>query len=358
MLPLLSSRWSLMDKAAGSLFTSQFLGSMVGTLLSGTLIRRIGLSKTLTLGYLLMAVYALAVWHLPWPYLLALLFANGLALGFVIPATNMAISDSFPDHRAAALNLINLAWSLGAIACPTFLAGALRLNGLSTALNGISIISVAVAVLVLRRHSVSEPDLKDSSDQPLPKFPLVVLAGLFFLYIGAEGAVAGWLATYTKRTVFSSGVLWMTAPSYFWAAMMVGRAFAPIVLRKVSERSVVVIGLTVAAAGVFGIQAGSTPVEVLSAAAVTGVGMSGIFPIFIAMASYYFGDAATRASAYLFAMAALGGAVLPWLVGVISSHTGSLQTGLLLALAGVLAQLGLFAMLVRTNPAIQRDSKG
>jgi len=52
----------------------------------------------------------------------------------------------------------------------------------------------------------------------------------------------------------------------------------------------------------------------------------------------------------MFAMAALGGAVLPWLVGVISSHTGKLQAGLVVALVGVIIQLGLVLTLGSAAP--------
>jgi len=67
------------------------------------------------------------------------------------------------------------------------------------------------------------------------------------------------------------------------------------------------------------------------------------------MVSHLFGEGATRVSSYMFAMAALGGAVLPWLVGTISSHTGKLQIGLIVAFAGTLVQVTLL-LAVRTNP--------
>jgi fucose permease len=274
---------------------------------------------------------------------------NGVGLGLVIPATNMAVSDSFPRNRAAALNLINLSWSVGAIACPAIMAVARKTDHLGGTLLVIATLTVGIGLAMARAKIAHAGNEERTTSATLPRLFFVVLAALFFLYIGSEGAVANWLATYAKRTVLSSGVLWMTAPSFFWAAMMLGRAAAPSILRKVNEPTVVVGGLAVSALGVVAILAGTTPVVVLSGAVAGGLGMCSVFPIFIAMVSHIFGEAATKVSSYMFAMAGLGGAVLPWLVGVVSSHTGRLQVGLFVALAGIVVQIVLFHLLPRPN---------
>lgn len=351
MLPLLSAKWNLSDENAGALFTCQFLGSMLGTLPSGYLVRRAGFGKTLFMGYLLMGLYALGVWSVPWPWLAALAFVNGIGLGLVIPATNMAVSDAFPRSRASALNLVNLFWSAGAIACPALLAAAVRGARLPGAFFSIAIVLFAMALLALRTRAEHRIDEQVQRPGPLPHVPLLILAALFFLYIGAEAAVAGWLATYAKRTVLPGGILWMTAPSYFWAAMLLGRAFAPGVLRRTAEYKVAFGGLVLSAVGILAILLGNTPVIVLGGAALSGFGMSSVFPIFIAMLSHVFREHATRISPYMFAMAGLGGAVLPWLVGAISVHTGKLQVGLVVALVGVIVQAGLTLTLASVRPA-------
>src|SRR5438874_5199934 len=55
MLPILATRWSLNDSAAGALIFTQFLSSMFGMLLSGLLVERQGYRVTLTVGAVLMA---------------------------------------------------------------------------------------------------------------------------------------------------------------------------------------------------------------------------------------------------------------------------------------------------------------
>lgn len=340
LLPLLSSKWNLTDRASGSLFTAQFLGSLVGTVASGWLARRIDFGRTLFTGYLFMAMYVFAVWRVSWPELIAAAALNGLGLGLVIPSTNMVVSDAFAKSRAAALNLINLSWSIGAIACPALLALAIRYGQMQRALDGLAVVTIIVAMFMLRSQ------LRPSSTQSegrvnLSRAPFLILASLFFLYIGTEGAVAGWLATFASRTVMRSGFVWMTAPSFFWAAMMIGRAVAPLILRHLSEPIISAGGLCLSFIGVIGILIGVTPAWVLGGAALAGFGMCSVFPIFIAEISRYFGASASQASAYLFAIAALGGAVIPWIVGAVSAETGKLQAGLSVALAGIAVQVAL-----------------
>lgn len=355
MLPLLAAKWSLSDETTGTLFTCQFLGSIVGTLASGYLVHHVRFGKTLGAGYLLMCTFAFGILATRWPWLPVLAAVNGLGLGLVIPATNMAISDSFPRSRASALNLVNLSWSVGAIACPVVLAYAVRTGTLSTTLVSIAVLLFAMALLVMRAHVSHQSEKQTTGILQLPRTPFVILAVLFFLYVGSEGAVAGWLATYAKRTVMPSGVLWMTAPSFFWAAIMLGRAISPFVLRRIEERHVLTVGLVISAAGVAFVLYGKTSGAVLTGAAVSGLGMSSIFPIFIAMVSEYAREFSSRVSPYMFAMAGLGGAVLPWLVGLVSYHSGQLRVGLIVAIGGVIAQLILSFILVGLKPAPETE---
>jgi fucose permease len=60
----------------------------------------------------------------------------------------------------------------------------------------------------------------------------------------------------------------------------------------------------------------------------TGFGLAAVFPITISLLACFQGME-KRMAGPMFALAGLGGAVMPWLVGVISTLSGSLQTGLL-----------------------------
>jgi fucose permease len=77
-----------------------------------------------------------------------------------------------------------------------------------------------------------------------------------------------------------------------------------------------------------------------------GLGLASLFPIFIAWLSKWFGERARKVGGVMFALAALGSASMPWLVGVVSklSH-GNLRVGLLVPLVGCAVMLALIGLL-------------
>jgi fucose permease len=69
------------------------------------------------------------------------------------------------------------------------------------------------------------------------------------------------------------------------------------------------------------------------------LGLASIFPISVSLFPRWFAESTTTASSPVFASGNIGGAVLPWLVGVVSTHTGSLRSGFIVPLVGVAAML-------------------
>ncbi len=356
ILPVLSARWTLRDVQAGNLFVAQFAGSMLGVALSGPLLSRRGFCSTLSIGYLLIAagVGALAA---SGPSIgLAAVFCYGLGLGLTIPSTNLAISDRNPDRREAALNILNLAWGIGAVACPFLVSLAARaevplgwLLGLASALG-----LIAVAVRVLSTEAVKKVEAvpqRGLVQRRLWAHPATVNLGiLFFVYVGTETAVGGWVASYAKRVSASTETLWTLAPAFFWGALLAGRALAPALLRRMTARRLVISALLVAICGVAILVWASTIPLVLLGASLAGAGLASVFPITIASLSY-FGPESTRVAGPMFALSGLGGATLPWLVGLCSTHFASLRMGLVIPLLGAVLMLVLQAWNGRQKPA-------
>jgi fucose permease len=67
----------------------------------------------------------------------------------------------------------------------------------------------------------------------------------------------------------------------------------------------------------------------------------------VSLLSHWFENISPRVSGFIFAMGTLGGAVLPWIVGTISTRTGSLRWGFIVPLLGTIAML--FFYLSRTG---------
>ncbi len=101
-------------------------------------------------------------------------------------------------------------------------------------------------------------------------------------------------------------------------------------------------GLVLASLGVIVLLAARSMSLVVVGASLAGLGLASVFPISISMLSHWFGEAATRVSGTIFAGGNLGGAVLPWLVGALSTHYGSLRAGFVVPLLGAMSMLAVY----------------
>jgi fucose permease len=349
LLPALSARWALTDAQAGVMFTAQFLASTVGVLCSGVLVPRYGYRSVLVLGLIFMA---LGVWTLPlgsWIVGIAAVAGYGAGFGLTIPTANLLVAEANPAHKASALNLLNFAWSVGAVACPFLVAHFQRTGQTSLFLGilGTCILLVGISLVAAR---LPQPG-RENAASTVPRAPLssllrtpaaIALGTLFFAYVGTENAVGGWLASYAKRLTDSPGAGWATAPSYFYGALLLGRLFVPLLLRRVSERKTAQIGVAVALFGLGSLLAAGSMWGVRVSACVAGLGLAAIYPITIALLSHKFGPAAPRLGSIMFALAGVGAACFPWLVGFISTELSSLRLGLTAPLVACALMLVLY----------------
>ncbi|MGB8323749.1 MAG: MFS transporter [Candidatus Acidiferrum sp.] len=354
MLPILAARWSLNDAQAGYLFTSQYAASIVGMLLSSVLVQRYGYRITLLLSLIVMAVGVACLARSNWTFGLICVCIFGAGFGINTPAANLRIARSNPQKAASALNLLNSCWGVGAMACPLMVAAVQRSRHTAEFLYGTAAALVLLAAWIAGVHFTTD-GRATSQKQPLvsnrgiwDNGMLPIVAGLFFIYVGTENCVGGWVASYARR--LDSHALWAITPSFFWGALLVGRFLAPLALRQVRASKLATAGVALAALGVLVLIAARGMPLIMIGAAISGLGLSSVFPISVSLLSEWFGDAAARISGAIFSCGNLGGAVLPWVVGALSTHSGSLRTGFLVPLAGSLAMLAFY--LGHENPKL------
>lgn len=355
LLPVLAARWSLSDSQSGYMFVAQFTGSIVGVGLSSLSVPKWGFGRTLVLAFALISAGTALLQSGPWLAGLSAVFVYGVGLGLSIPATNLCASDLFPARRAAALSVLNMVWGIGAVASPGLIALVLRgrhtplLLGLAGAS---ALIAIAFVSLDRKGRALNARPASHSDRAVAHKGGKALLAAamMFFLYVGTENTVNGWVGTYAKRLVANGGADWLLAPACFWAALLAGRALAPFVLRHATERMLSIAGLLLAGGGIAVILAAGSRGGVFLGALLSGLGLAPVFPIAIAALSYAFGRNASRVAGAAFAMAGVGGATIPWLVGALSTRSGSLRLALGVPLVCVIAMLALQRSSARSTP--------
>jgi MFS transporter, FHS family, glucose/mannose:H+ symporter len=371
ILPMLAARWRLHDAEAGSLFIAQFTGAMIGSALSSPMIERWGTLRLIACGYAAMAAAVVCLGVNSWGIGLLSVFSSGFALGLITPATNLLVAEINSERRAAALNILSVAWALGAVAGPPLIALFARDGLLLRPLIGLATLLSLIALLIARR-SVTDSSSGPHQPKPNQKDPArfersalrawaspyaLLTGGLIFIYVGTETAAGGWIASYAQRLGASASGFGTMTPSFFWAGLLIGRAAAPAVLRRVSEAALVSTSLFVAGAGLVLILVASSVMTVSSGAGLTGLGLAAVFPTTFAIFTRHFGRQASQLTGFFFVLAGLGGALIPWLVGFISARFGDLRIGLLIPLFGVASMIVLQIVIVRVLARGQLQSR-
>jgi len=343
MLPSLSVRWSLSDAGSGSLIFAEFFSSMFGMLVSAWLVKRIGYRLTLILGLLLMSSGMVLLAFGPWLMGIAAISIFGAGYGITTPAGNLRTAETHPLESASALSVINAVWGFGAMISPILVALALKAHrpdwfffGTAAALLLLmSILTVTRFVPDTREESVAATVA--ANIWTIPILPLI--CALFFAYVGVETCFGNWVAMYARRLSPENHASAIITPSFFWGALLLGRALAPSVLRFYRETKVARLGLTLALVGGIGLVSARGLKLIAVGSVFAGLGLASIYPISVSLLRRWFGEMTPRVSGTVFSSGNVGGAVLPWMLGVVSTYSGSLRQAFLVPLVGVLLLL-------------------
>jgi fucose permease len=356
MLPIFIRRWSLDDGQAGLFSSIQFLAALGGTLASSVIAAWRGYRPALVLGYALMGGGLACLNADTHGVALTATAAFGLGYGLITPGTNLFVAELGGAKSASLLNQLNFAWGAGAMACSPLIALALKRNGLAILLTGSAVFG---GILVLGLLFVSFGVQKHQKDVSTagaasPAIGLgvtIAMGAMFFIYVAMENGIGIWSAEYAKR--LANGITGMTtlAPMFFYAGLTSGRASAPLVLRRLPERKIVLGALSLAAAATALLIASRSLSVATVAVFLAGLGCASVYPIYIAWLSRWYGTRAKHIGGILFALASLGGSAGPGLIGAVSQYSGGLRVGLLVPLVSAATLICLVLLLRRQTAA-------
>ena len=339
LLPLLSARWAMSDATAGALFSAQFAGTLTATSFSSLIAARLGAARALGIGFLLLALGIAAVGVVPASLAFVVTVAYGLGLGLVLPLTNNVVAALAGSRAASALSLVNVAWGAGAMTWPLVVRATMSADvWVATTLLATSAFLVAVAWGsgdFAAVSAIARPAASAAAATIARPSALVALYGvLILLYVGSEAAISGWATEFARRMP-GDGALWTYAATAFWGAQTAGRLAAPVSIRWIGERRLLGASLAVGCGATLAMVAlVSSATQVIVVAAVTGFALAPVFPLLWAKVTHEIAPVWPAAVGPLFAAGGVGGAVLPWLVGVVSSGY-SLGAGLLVPLTSL-----------------------
>ncbi|SEC48544.1 MFS transporter [Terriglobus roseus] len=345
-LPVLAASAHATDSGSGLFFTAQFVGAFFGGVTTSSrlwfsLIRG---SAAATLGFALLGACALSHASLPWDA--AALLPLGFGVGQMLTAVNLLASQRFASHRGSALSLVNLSWSLGAVCAPFLLGSLLPHVRLGMLLGSAATLffSACIAAMVNAKGFGPARVAKGAgtSGRGLSGIAFAYFGFLLLLYGGVETSIGGWITTFGTR--YGSGALQTSAlgESALWIGITSGRALAPLLLRLMRERTLLIGSLLTATAltAMLSRAHGGSTITVI--AGLLGIALAPWFPL--VLSSMLGEGAAAHEVGTIIAVSGIGAATLPLLLGTVSRASGSLRTALLVPLCGLLL---LFALSFR-----------
>jgi fucose permease len=352
MLPILSARWSLNDTQSWNLFLAQYVSSTGGMLSSGILVRRYGYRITLGLGAVLMTVGVAVLGGGGRIGGFGGICILGFGFGITTPAGNLFVSDATPEKRASALNLLNSSWGVGAMSCPLIIAAVERVHQTTTFFYGLAAGLALLALALGSVRFVADEARHGEGHAPTAtvwnKKLLLLVGAMFFIYVGTETAVGGWVASYAQRMAPGSASLWAMIPAFFYGTLLIGRMCAPLVLRSVREVKLAALGAAVGLAGILVLLGGHSIAAVIAGSSLAGLGLSTIYPIQVSLLPRWFGALVTSVSGFLFAIGTFGGGAIPWCMGALSTRFSNLRVGFVVPLLGMASLLVFYSVQVRS----------
>ena len=264
------------------------------------------------------------------------LYGAGMGLG--IPAMNLLMAQHSPGREAGALSILNMSWCIGAVAAPPLLAGLLQRMALGPVLGGLGALAAicGVAAFVGMRSPGADAKGKPGGSGKRRGAVLArdakmaaVWAGAFvFVYVGLENGLTGWLPLFAQRNAGAGAGVAASFLSIFWTAMMTVRFGAGAFAGRLEPRRMLRLGVGIAIPALALLVLTRTPLQLAVCAVAAGLGMGTIFPSAMALFQRRAGEASGQLIGYVFAGCSCGAAAIPWLVGVVSSVSGSLAWGL------------------------------
>ncbi|MCY7347670.1 MAG: MFS transporter [Pyrinomonadaceae bacterium] len=355
VLPILARKLEINDRQAGYFFIAQFAGSLIGTLASTWFARRQRFLLANVFGCLLIAAGVLFLNAEAYFLCLFGFVLNGIGIGLTLPAINLLTLEINAARPAAALNILNFFWGVGAVSSQPFVDFFSRGTSIfiPTAVLAAAFAMIAVIVNLIPRRIERESNADEERSEtvgalPIWTNPLAWMIAFFnFIHVGFESGMGGWLNTYTGRLENAPTAGLFSPILLYFLFFVVGRGIAPIFLRFFSENKLLLLNsLTVFIGTAVIIYA--PDIRLLSlGAAIAGFGTSSIFPTNLSRFSQIFGSAATKRATPLFICGTLGAAFTTWLVGFASFYFGNLRSGMFVLLFSGLTLIILQIFLTR-----------
>jgi FHS family glucose/mannose:H+ symporter-like MFS transporter len=334
-LPHLFDQWHLHDRQAGMLVGCLFLGSFTGTLTMSQYLQRCLRRGAwmATLGCLLFAWST----HRTDEFVLGMLalILMGFGLGHLMSSINLLVGASPVPVRARQLANLGAAWCVGAVVSPCLstvlisgITPSMRL-GLFAPFYLLPLFVVPAAPPAPQPH----PLHTSGRFQRLPVGALVCTLA-FLVYGGIEASIGAWVPVFATRYGVGPLVATQWLLSLFWIGLIVGRVLMARFVSPPSEMLLLRVAMSASLICLLWLLISPSFEQIAIATAAMGICISPLFPLLLSTALS--GGYSNRVMGVMLACCALGSALFPWLLGILS-NAFTLRTGMMVPIAALIA---------------------
>lgn len=381
--PLLQGTFNLTYAELGILFASVSIGYLLGSLICGWALDRIGIQKAVLAGLLVTAVGLCIATFGHWFGAALIGFAlSGLGSGWMEVGVNAVIPAvaKADTSQAGMFNVLHGLYGVGAFVFPV--AGSWLITILSGWKPLFILLSVCFTLVLLAALIVKFPKSQEHSGvetpaeviaeslpgthaiaassnptesakpsrEPLPwSWALIGLLMAITTYVMAEAGIGAWLPTYlvhARRFTLAQSSLYLSG---FYLTFTIGRLTGHFWVNRFGHRRAVIWSSILA--GVL-ILVGEWNTSLTYVFIAAGLGFAVIFPTITAIATETFPQHSSRVLGLLFTSGGLGSMVVNWLIGGLASWFGLSISFLLIPISLGLTIVGIY--LARKSPAVSR----
>lgn len=351
---LLGSAWPAMYREfavpvsyAGGISAIISIGTVISSLQSDRLTKRLGTGRVTALSVLTTAVAlfgfsvshsfaALCLWAIPY----------GLGAGSVDASLNNYVALHYASRHMSWLHCM---WGLGASLGPYIMGYALTGGGWSTGYRIIALLQFALAAALLLTLPLWKTRAADAAGaecpQPLPLKKVIRIPGakevmaVFFCYCAVEQTAILWASSYLALRWGLSAQAAASHASLFFVGITAGRALSGFLTLKFSDTQMIRLGQAVLLAGVLCLLLPFGTSSALTGLVLVGLGCAPVYPSIIHSTPDRFGaDQSQAIIGIQMASAYVGTCLMPPLFGLIANHISvSLLPPYLLVLLAMMA---------------------
>ena len=334
------------DAGMGLVYLGYAVAYATGSFAGGALTERLGRRRVLA-GFA--SAHGIGIVGLglapTWPLFLGAALVGGAGAGCLDGGANGLVLDVYREGRGRAMNLLHMAFSVGALAAPLVI-GALVTGGIAWQAVAIAT-GIAVGVLVVgyllvpmpSGHHESAARVRDRGPSLLAG-PLLLLGLAIATYVASEVGVSNWIVRFLEPAPLQTATL---ALSLYWAGLAVGRLLSSAIADRFDHlRFTIACAVAMSVLLVVAVLAPSLPGSIL-AFGLAGIASGPVFPMIVAIGGERYPERSAAVGGALTGMAVAGSTIYPPAMGFLSVTVGLTTAMLGTAVLGAVSAMALVA---------------